>query len=401
MDMLFLRLDDHAGVGATALAWRQDGASVQPLGRQDVPALAAQFPLARVTVFIPATRCLFTTVQLSARQRRQAAEALAWLIEEQVGEDVENLQVVAGEDAEEGRLPLLAVALDYLTQVLQDCRSAGWQVQAVLPDIVLLPFNPGQWTLLADDNGLRLRTGELAGAALESDATLLLRAAVAEQGAQPVQAFVAAGHPEQAAIAAWAAETGVELQLREDADSALLNRLAATDWSTEAGNLLQQEFANASAPLLPRALRIAAVFLLLAFSLQLISEWTRYFYFKHQAGKAQAATVSLYRELFPDERRVVDVRRQMEGHLRSGGVTSQSLPLLTRIAEAMQGSGLNTQRIDYSGGVFTVDVEARGLGEIDALKQRLEGQGMVAEIMSATAGSGGAIRGRLRVEGGA
>lgn len=401
MDMLFLRLDDNAAAESSVMAWRQDGASVQPLGRQAVSALAAQFPVARVTVFIPATRCLFTSVQVSARQRRQAADALAWLIEEQVGEDVENLQVVAGEGDADGRLPLLAVALDYLAALLQDCRANGWQVQAVLPDLLLLPHADGQWTLLADDSGLRLRTGELAGAALEADAGLLLRAAAAEQDAQPLQAFIAAGHPEQAAIAAWAAGAGVELQLREDADSALLNRLAATDWSAEAGNLLQQEFANASAPLLPRALRIAAVFLLLAFSLQLISEWTRYFYFRHQAGKTQAATVSLYRELFPNERRVVDVRRQMEGHLRSGGATSQSLPLLTRIAEAMQGSGLATQRIDYSGGVFTVDVEARGLGEIDALKQRLEGQGMAAEIVSANAGSGGAIRGRLRVEGGA
>ncbi|MFN3586771.1 MAG: type II secretion system protein GspL, partial [Moraxellaceae bacterium] len=322
-------------------------------------------------------------------------------IEEQVGEDVENLLVVAGHADASDRLPLLAVASDYLAAVLREMKDHGWQVHAVLPDLLLLPHSTGQWALLADDCGLRLRTGTLAGAALESDAGLLLRAAANDELPHAVEAFVAPGHAEHAALAAWAAEHDVDLHLHEDAESAVITRLASTDWRTEPGNLLQQAFATAAPPLLPRALHIAAVFLLVAFCVQLLSEWTRYFYFRHQAAKTQAATVALYRELFPEERRVQDVRRQMEAHLRNGGATSQSLPVLTRIAEAMQGSGLATQRVDYSGGVFMVDVEARGLGDIDAFKQRLEGQGMTAEIVSANAGSGGAIRGRLRVEGGA
>lgn len=410
MDTLYLQLDDLAGPDDSAQAWRREDGRVSDLGRHTLASLKEKYPAADVTVFIPTARCLFTHAMLSVKQRRLASEALAWLIEEQAAEDVENLQVIAGETDAQGNTPLIAVAKDYLDTIMRQCREAGWRLQALLPDLMLLPVPADGWVLscAAHTDGVMtstLRTGRLAGAALEAAPELLLTAALKEQldegRAAPSQLQLLVVSDDDAtitaAVASWCSAQGVNLVPAEAAIEDTSERLLRENWPRHAGTFLQNDFSG-QRNLLPRALRIAAMFLLLAFSVQLVSEWTRYFYFRHQSLKAREAATAAYRQLFPEERRITDLRRQMNAHLSSASTTGNSLPVLTRIAEAMQGSGLDTQRVDFAAGTFTLDVEARGITEIDALKQRLEGQGLSTEIVSANAVSNGAIRGRLRVQ---
>ena len=90
------------------------------------------------------------------------------------------------------------------------------------------------------------------------------------------------------------------------------------------------------------------------------------------------------------------LEKGLKSHLQGAASSTTILPMLTRVATTLQGSGLETQRLDYTGGVLTLDVDARALADIDSLKQRLGSRGFRAEIVSANA-QGGLIRGRLRV----
>ncbi|MDP2228680.1 MAG: type II secretion system protein GspL [Moraxellaceae bacterium] len=410
MDTLYLQLDDLAGPDDGAQAWRLEEGKVSPLGRHTFATLTEKYPAADVSVFIPSARCLFTHATLSAKQRRLASEALAWLIEEQAAEDVENLQVVAGEADAQGNTPLIAVAKDYLDTLMRQCREAGWRMQALLPDLMLLPVPADGWVLscAVNPDGMTtstLRTGMLAGASLEAAPELLLAAALKEQmdegrGApSQLQLLIMADDDVSIAttVSSWCSAHDIICVPVDAAEQDISARLTQENWLRHPASFLQNDFSGERS-LLPRPLRIAAMFLLLAFSVQLVSEWSRYFYFRHQSLKAREVATATYRQLFPEERRITDLRRQMNAHLGSASATGNSLPVLTRIAEAMQGSGLNTQRVDFAAGTFTLDVEARGITEIDALKSRLEGQGLSTEIVSANAVSNGAIRGRLRVQ---
>lgn len=402
MDTLFLRAD-HQG---NAVAWAREAGSVRLLGTDSLDALAARHAGARVVLFIPASQCLLTRVTLSARQRKQLGDSLAWLIEEQVGEDVENLHVIAGPGDEAGSTPVLAVAVDVLDAWRNRCREAGWTLHALLPDVLLLDCPDHAWHLSYRDGMVVLRTGLLSGAELESAATVtLLQAAwqeLASEGDRPEILIVSgcsADHGVGQAIGEWAAASGVPVDWQQSVDGSVALASCA-DWARHPGNFLQGRFAARKEMMLPIGLRMAAIFLAVAFAVQLISDWGRYFHYQHQARKVQAEATALYKQLFPGDRRIVSLRRQMEAHLAQGAASGGVLPVLTRIAEAVQGSGLDTQRVDFTGGVFTLDVEARGLTDIDALKQRLVGMGLRAEIVSANA-QGTAIRGRLRVESGA
>ncbi|HEX6590713.1 MAG TPA: type II secretion system protein GspL [Moraxellaceae bacterium] len=397
MNTLFFLYSPVADEGQ---AWLQSGGALRPLGSQSPAALASQHAGAACVVFLPSERCLFTSVAATAQQLRQAGHSLGWLIEEQTGEDVENLQVIAAAGDSDDKTSLLAINRQELQALLDTLRRSGLHVVALLPDLFLLPATDAGWQLAELPGGrVALRSGRHRGAVLESDLLpLMLEAALQESETAPAALQVTSAGLETA-VAAWSQAQGIPVQRQEglDAEAALS---AATDWTRHPANFLQGGFAVSRQFALPRGLRIAAIFVAAAFAVQLLSEWVHYGYYRYQASKTEAAATALYRQMFPDERRIVNLRRQLQAHLNDNVGQGTALPALTRIAESLQGSGLHAQRLDFNAGVLTLDVEARALGELDTFRQKLEGQGFRSEIVSANA-QGGLIRGRLRVEGGA
>lgn len=407
MNLLYLHLSDRADDQARGWLRQEDG--VSELGRGTPAQFAQQHPGLPCVVFLPTARCLLVRAQVSARQLRQAGDALAWLVEEQAGEDADSLHVVAG-PSEGDSTPLLATSREGLATLVATLRGAGLHPLAVLPDLLLLPRDDSDWQLRVQDGQASLRTGLLAGAVLEAELLpLLLDAAWAERGPGELTLSLAAGDPDTAArVEAWATgREGVALRLSErlDATTALQ---AEADWASHAGNLLSGAFASRARLAIPATLRVAAAFLLAAFALQLLSEWIHYGYYRHQAGKTAAEAVTRYRALYPGETLAgkpaaawQQVQQRLRGKRNEGNATGGDvLPALTRVAQTLQGSGLGTQRVDIQGGVLTLDVNARSLGELDSFKQQLDGQGFSTELQSAN-NQGGVIRGRLRVEGGA
>lgn len=407
MNLLYLHLSDRTD---DARGWlRQDG-GVSDLGRGPLAQFGQQHPGLPCVVFLPTARCLLVRAQVSARQLRQAGDALSWLVEDQAGEDADSLHVVAGPSEEGDTTALLATSREGLATLVAELRAAGLHPLAVLPDLMLLPRDDSDWQLRVNDGQASLRTGVLAGAVLEAELLpLLLDAAWAERGPGALTISLAAGDPDTAArVEEWAGgREGVSLRLSEQLDAATALQ-AEADWAGHAGNLLRGAFASRARLALPATLRIAAAFLLAAFALQVLSEWVHYGYYRYQSGKVATEAVGRYRSLYPGENIAAkpavawqQVQQRMRGKRNEGSASSNDvLPALTRVAQSLQGSGLGTQRVDIQGGVLTLDVNARSLGELDGFKQQLDGQGFNTEIQSAN-NQGGVIRGRLRVEGGA
>lgn len=401
MNTLFLHLSVQ---GDDCHAWLASAQGLEDQGRDTLDSIALRFPGTACVVFLPSSQCLFTTVAINAKQLRQAMQSLAWLIEEQVGEDAENLHVIAAAHPDAASTSLLAIASTAMQERLQSLRAAGLAVIALLPDLLLLPQDESDWQLVVWDNALAaLRTGPFNGAVMEAGTLeLMLESALHERDALAPLTISASitDATLKARVQAWALKySHIECCFVDGLDRA--SALASnTDWSKQPGNLLQGEYSVTPAFSLPLALRMAAIFVAVAFSIQLLSEWVYYGYYQREAKKTEATATALYRQIFPAERRIVNLQRQLKTHLNASAGSSSALPGLTRIAESLQGSGLATQRVDFSGGVITLDVDARVLGDLDGLKQRLEGQGFRADIVSATT-QGSMIRGRLRVENGA
>ncbi len=403
MNTLYVQLSAD---GMKAKAWLANASGFATLGESDLAALAQRYPGHATVLFLPSSLCLFTTVTASSRQLRQAGQSLAWLIEEQCGEDAENLQVIAAAVMADDQAHLLAINRDVLQNLLTHLRGLGLRVVAALPDLFLITSSGlSAWQLVEDEDGcLFLRTSAFSGAVLEpSLLTLMLDAALLEQGGATGLVAHVRGDALRLQLQQWLADHELPAELHDSAPDIAIHLATTADWTKHPANLLQGSLAAGQQFSLPSGLRIAAAFLAAAFALQLFSEWAHLAYYRYQAGKSADAAVALYKKSHPDTRfrttsPVDEVRKRLnaERNQATGDVTT--LATLTRVAESLHGSGLNTQRVDFNNGVLTLDVDARALTEIDSLRQRLDGQGLRTEIVSANA-QGGLVRGRLRVEG--
>lgn len=390
-------------------AWLSGADGLAELGQDSLTRIASVYPGTACVLFLPSAQCLFTSAAVTARQLRQAEQSLGWLIEDQSGEDVENLHVIAGtQEGEE--TPLIGIARTALQGWLDRLQALGLRPVAVVPDLFLLPRDGNAWQLALRGGRAVLRTGSLRGAVLESDSLeLMLEAALQERREEGGLTISVALHDPDLAtrVEEWAARhPGVEYQLVDHAEP--LQALAGVaDWTRHPANLLQGRYARRGRLELGAGLRIAAAFLGAAFALQLLSEWIHFGYYRYQSGKVAERVVARYKTAFPSERlpsatgnAMREVEKRMRGRRNENRSDSSVLPALTRIAGSLQGTGLSPQRIDVMSGVLTLDVQARSLGELDSLKQKLDAEGLPTEILSANA-QGGLVRGRLRVEGGA
>ncbi len=132
------------------------------------------------------------------------------------------------------------------------------------------------------------------------------------------------------------------------------------------------------------------------------------YYYQQKADEFAAEARSTYLNIFPNERRVSDIRRSLEGKLRtaqsSGGGTTflgllsdagyQLMQQPNRQAITLRSMNYNRQR-----GELSIDVQAGSFDQLDKYKQALAATGYNVEIGSAI-NEKNSVRSRMNISGG-
>ena len=138
-----------------------------------------------------------------------------------------------------------------------------------------------------------------------------------------------------------------------------------------------------------RTLGSVAVIGLLAYLLLVVgSGW----YFDNKADSLDAEAVTLYKQLFPNERRIVSPKKQMQNHLRMSGAGTNSyfLPILASLAATLAGDSsemkltVDQLRFDATSGELQFQVRSSSIEQLDQLKRELAEIGLEVDINSAT-----------------
>jgi type II secretion system protein L len=128
-------------------------------------------------------------------------------------------------------------------------------------------------------------------------------------------------------------------------------------------------------------------------------------YLNYQADQYYADSVTIYRDLFPQQRRVIDPIKQLRRQLRGqvvGGTTSEFLPLLDAASAAMSSLELSSSavisqlRYDAQRGQVVIDIRAENIDVLEAYKQKMVELGLKVDILSANQ-SQGMINGRIQI----
>jgi general secretion pathway protein L len=289
---------------------------------------------------LPVEAVTACAVQLPTQKARWLRQALPFAVEELLAEDVEQMHLALGEQLADGRHRVYALRADWLRQCLALC--AAQPPQAIRVDADLLPRQGSQLLWLES----RWRY-----------------AAPAEQALpEPVDEVHLLQQPQQ-----WLVRQGAGADLAQGEFALYQAGDGWRRWRPLAG--------------------VLALCLLLQWGFNLVQGW----YLQRQADQYALASEALYRELFPEDRKLVNLRAQLDQHLAdaAGSGDSPLLGLLGEVARALSAGGaarVQVNQLDYSASRadLALQLQAPDFAELESLRERLEQAGLEVQMGSAS-----------------
>lgn len=321
---------------------------------------------ATLWVVVPAEEVLLLTVARPPGSARQMIQALPFAIEDRLATAVEAQHVAWTPSADAGSVHVAVLDRQRMRHWLDRLAAAGLVADALVPEPLLLPWSPGQASLLVEDGRAVLRYG-------------------------PMQAFC--GRPDEIAEMRLTGASAVDSVEPTEA----LRRMAAALAGPPPINLLQGEFEpvrRREAALAPwrwvAGLSVAALALTLIFALT-----ERWALAARVAAQRQEMT-DLYRMAVPEATRVVDAEQQLRAALGAGsGSGDEALRLLGIAAPVLAAAvGVQLDAFDYRAGQLELVLLAPDVARLDALRGQFQAAGLRAELSAATPGSRG-VEGRV------
>ncbi len=378
MDCLFLPADCGNRLGADSQIYWLPGEGDG--GWMSLASCAEQAPAA-VTLVLPAEVCSAVAVNLPTRKARWISQALAYAVEELLAENVDDLHLTHGDALDDGRRRVIAVRRQLLADWLADLQAQGLTIVAIHVDADLLPRDGTQLMVI----GTRALLGGAQEARLAFD--LQQWPHLAGQCPSPRHGH---GTPDEAPPLL------DDYQPVDDPYRFLAAGRAA------ALNLAQGDFAVKAAGSGLGRWKPALVVLALVLAVQLIFNLVQAWSLERQAERYAQSSRALYSELFPEDRRIVNLRAQFDEHIgqRAGG-PSGFMRLLDEVALAMtEGVAVTVSQLDYNQarGDLALQVRASDFATLEQLRQRLGETAENVQLGSASR-DGDAVSARVVVGG--
>ena len=294
-------------------------------------------------------------------------QALPFAVEELLAEEVELMHLALGEQLADGRHRVYALRASWLRECLALC--AAQPPQAIRVDADLLPRQGSQL--------LWLQSRWLLGG--EAPWRLALQTedwpALAGRCPSPCIASAPAGQV--------LPEPVDEVHLLEDAHQWLVHQGNGVD-------LAQGEFALRQSGDSWRRWRPLAGVLALCLVLQWGFNFAQGWYLQREADAYAASSEALYRELFPQDSKLINLRAQFDQHLAEaqGGGQQQLLQLLDQAAAAIgeEGARVQVQQLDFNAerGDLALNLQASDFSALESLRTRLQEAGLAVDMGSAS-----------------
>ena len=116
-------------------------------------ALDAMPRAAQCHIVIPASRVLLSSVQLPAQNRKKFMQALSYAVEDRIMADPESVHVAAGEEQENGEMPVAIVDRAWLRQVLDSLAATASNLCTPKLKRCSRPAKQDAWALIWRGNG--------------------------------------------------------------------------------------------------------------------------------------------------------------------------------------------------------------------------------------------------------
>lgn len=399
-DQVILYLNSLDGQQAQWLNCSQKG---EPNGSVQYGSLsdAAQFlGSRRCVVVIEGALVHLLSAAVPGGNAKRAATAIPYILEEQLAADVETLHFALGEKDAEGQYRVGVIAEAHMQSIKNVLLEHGIVPHMLIPSTLLLPTaNDNHWQVLCHQNLCTVRQGGHSGfQASQALASHTLQQALAERDSDEtlqITLHYTSGSalpqlPENLPVDAQAIEAPVQLFAQNFSQLKPLNLLQGDHSHKQQLDKLWKPWRLTAA--------LAAVWACVA----LLANYLEYrdLGAREQALNAQIERV--FRDAFPEVRRVVNPSVQMKNklkQLKQQGAPGHFLSMVSSLATSLpSNSPWTIKAINFRNGYCDVDLETQGLQSLDSIKRSLEEKGSLRVRIQSANQDGSKVKGRLRLE---
>lgn len=371
-----------------------NGASIGPVTSgtlADAAAIAAERAL---VVIAPGASVTFAQPELPVKGGARLAQIVPYAMEELLAGEVEQFHFAVGRTDAEGRTLVAAVRRDELRGWMDALASAGLDPQALVPEPLCVPDNPGKTVAVIDSGKLFVRAPGALPVALDAEPlTEAFTLAGLEGDDHHLQLYVSQQdwqHSREMIEALREVTGSLDLQLLPEG---ALPLLAAGGVRGNALSLLQGEFARRTGWRAEwQRWRIAAFLALAALALHIGVRGYDLVRLRAEEQRLDAAIEQAARIAMPDVERIVDVRAQIEQRLAGGGAADPQglLARLAIVGGAMTGTGGPTiESLGWRNGSLQLQMIAADTDVLARFAQALTSRGLTADVESTSSGEKG------------
>jgi len=411
---LFIRLTANAADdSAVPVDWalfnndgsRTAGASNVPLAALEDKLNTEQPP--QIFVQIPGQEVLQTSLNIPAAQKRHLQRTLPFLVEEHIASPIEEMHLSTGslQGNTASVFGISHVRMQFWQALL---KQHDIRADAMLPDTMLGNLTAGQLTVVIDNDRASfhypeqpLITAPLSNLSFIADSYL---ASLEEQSPSSATLILANNLSETTRAAAQALATQLDIEglttTTETTDSCFEYRCASLLDSTKVNQVAElPNLQSASYQVTtdrqrrdaPNWRAIAAV-VALCIGLKLFFDLGTGLYLDYQTRQVENRITALYQDLFPQDRKIINAKVQMQNHLNEQGSGLNSdgfIALFSHLAKALKDTPdshqAQVQQLRYNDKTQTLlfDIHVQQIAQLEQIKQLLESNNIKTAILSA------------------
>ena len=340
-----------------------------------------------VTLLYPAAEVLLLDIDLPVKSNKQIKKALPFALEELLADEMETYHLVWHRPVK-GKVYVAAINREKFKACLAGFKEQGIKLGSVYPETLCLPYQADSYSLFIDHQNAILKTGQWQGGGIDTDVLpIVLNKILSDNANLHTLACWSVAEP-----AMWLSELSVDLTYHEtDPGILLLN----ADVKKQGGqlNLLTGEFEQKKSSTvewkrwLP-ALCIILVTIFLQIGFLLNSYWQK----KTELAAMEVQTTALFKQTFPEVKRLVNIKVQAEQQLMDLKTQSKNkggkfMQLLYQTGEVIAvNAGLEIRQLEYINETLQMQLNAADISQVEQVKQQLESSNeLLIKVQSAEA----------------
>ncbi|WP_163932239.1 type II secretion system protein GspL [Paraferrimonas sp. SM1919] len=320
-----------------------------------------------VDVLIPTQTTSILSAQLPEKGTRQALKALPFMLEDELSESVEQLHFCATKVVN-NQVDVCVVNHQQMQLWLSWLADAQIQPNRIVPDALALPTpEMGCWSVLEINGKYLIKTAKSKGMVIAPDwfpmvAQRTVKAAINDE--QPIPVIEAYSPLEVPMMSVEQQQLDLPmLLLAKGVDQVDINLLSGV-------YAPKSDFSNYLLPW--KKVAIAASVCL---GLALVNKGVNQYHYNQQAQAYKEQAEATYRQLFPQEKRIIGVKRQIDkklSELNGGNGGGQFLSMLEQLSQAfsqvkqLKPTGM---RFDNKRNELRLQVSANSFAEVEAFQQ--------------------------------